>query len=447
MGYRVGKGQVWTNPSVISFAGERDPIEAILERARDVATAALDKGWAGPPYDPVLLADVLGIQVLPFAGVSDARTRFNDTTKAFVIELNPMRPRVRQRFSIAHEIAHTLFPDCKETIRNRIMHRQASADDWQLEALCNIAAAEFLMPLGSMPEELRYGDIDETLELRKQYQVSVEAIAIRTVQLATGPIAMFSASRIESGQHEGRYKLDYAIESTRWADGLQPGDLISDESPIRGCSAIGYTQKGPAMFGGPSAYVECVGVGGYPGTIYPRVVGYLYEPSSDLRRDPIIHVVGDAVEPEASSPRIVTFMVNDATATWGGGFAKQVALRHGEAQIAYRRLVEEDRSRLALGSVSLLQMEDLLYYAPIVAQRGFGKSNEPRIQYAALERALKSLGIKAAELGATVHMPRIGAGAAGGNWDIIREMIREYVGPFAQVYVYDLPPRLGRRSA
>ncbi|MGC2657895.1 MAG: ImmA/IrrE family metallo-endopeptidase [Bryobacteraceae bacterium] len=447
MGYRVGKGQPWTNPSVIAFAGDRDPIEAILEKARDVATAAVDKGWAGPPYDPVLLAEVLGIQIVPFADVTDARTRFNDAAERFIIELNPMRPRVRQRFSIAHEIAHTLFPDCKETMRNRTLHRHATPDDWQLEALCNIAAAELLMPLGSMPEDLHYGDIDETLELRKQYQVSVEAIAIRTVQLSTGPIAMFSASRIESGPQEGRYKLDYAIESSQWAHPLRPGELISDESPIRGCTAIGYTQKGQAMFGPPSAFVECVGVGGYPGAIYPRTVGYLYESSSDLQRDPMTHIVGDAVDPETTGPRIVAFMVNDATATWGGGFAKQVAVRHSEAQITYRRMVEEDRSHLALGSVALLQAEDALYYAPIVAQHGFGKSNEPRIQYAALERALKRLGIRAAELGATVHMPRIGAGAAGGNWDIIREMIREYVGPFAQVYVYDLPPRLGRRSA
>ncbi len=49
----------WTHPSVISFAGAADPIEVIEKHARIVALNAIDSGWAGPPFDPILLAEKL----------------------------------------------------------------------------------------------------------------------------------------------------------------------------------------------------------------------------------------------------------------------------------------------------------------------------------------------------------------------------------------------------
>lgn len=446
VGYRVGAGQRWSNPSVLAFAAGRDPIEAILEKARSATTQAMDEGWSGPPFDPLELADRLQLRVVPVGNVPDARIRTAGGGK-LVIELNPLRPRVRQRFSIAHEIAHTFFPDCEAHVRNRMMHAKASADEWELEALCNIAAAELLMPLGSMPAELKFGDIRQTLDLRRKYEVSVEAIAIRTVQLASAPIAMFSASRVETGPHVGRYKIDYAIESSSWpGDAVTPGDLLPVDSPVRYCTAVGHTQVGEATFGLEGARLECVGVGGYPGATYPRVIGYLFRPGDDFGAHAVEYLVGNAVEPEAGGTRIVAFMVNNATSTWGGGFAKQVAIRHGEVQIAFRNLVRDRREALSLGSAELLRLNDTLYYAPIVAQMGYGKASEPRIRYGALEEALRELGAKASELGASVHMPRIGADAAGGNWDVIREMIQEHVSCRVPVYVYDLPARSSRSA-
>jgi Zn-dependent peptidase ImmA (M78 family) len=446
VGYRVGAGQRWNNPSVLAFARGRDPIEAILEKTREVTTRAMDEGWVGPPFDPLQLAEVLKIRVVPAGDVADARVSVSGAD-AFVIELNPMRPRVRQRFSIAHEIAHTFFDDCPEHVRNRMAHAESTSNDWELEALCNIAAAEMLMPLGSMPTDLKFGDMRQTLDLRRQFEVSVEAIALRTIQLASAPIAMFSASRIESGQNEGRYKIDYAIESRSWNDDtIAPGFILPSDSIVRFCTAVGHTQVGEATFGMEGGRLECVGIGGYPGATYPRVIGYLYRPGDDFTSHSIEYLVGDAVEPNADGVRIVAFMTNDATPNWGGGFAKQVAIRHSEVQVAYRNLVAEHRASLVLGSVHLLKVSDTLYYAPIVAQQGFGKSSEPRIRYTALEEALMKLGIRAAEMEASVHMPRIGAGGAGGSWDIIREMIQEHVSCLVPLYVYDLPAR-GKRTA
>lgn len=61
----------------------------------------------------------------------------------------------------------------------------------------------------------------------------------------------------------------------------------------------------------------------------------------------------------------------------------------------------------------------------MIAQKGYGPSEKPRIRYAALEVCLYELGEVAKRLGASVHMPKIGTGYAGGNWRIIEELIAE----------------------
>jgi hypothetical protein len=53
---------------------------------------------------------------------------------------------------------------------------------------------------------------------------------------------------------------------------------------------------------------------------------------------------------------------------------------------------------------------------------------------------MAKLSLAAADHGATIHMPRLGAGQAGGSWSIIEEMINEQLcGAGLKVFVYDLP--------
>ena len=131
-------------------------MSAIITRARSMVLKAMERGWSGPPYNPFALAEMLGIKLLPTEDVLDARTH-SDASERFTIEFNPQRPAARTRYSIAHELGHTLFPDCAETTRNRATHQEMKDDDWQLESLCNIAAAEILMPFGMLQDQLSIG--------------------------------------------------------------------------------------------------------------------------------------------------------------------------------------------------------------------------------------------------------------------------------------------------
>ena len=64
----------------------------------------------------------------------------------------------------------------------------------------------------------------------------------------------------------------------------------------------------------------------------------------------------------------------------------------------------------------------------------------PPIRYEAVEKCLQNVAAKARELNATLHMPRIGCGLAGGSWDRIEPLIqRTLIELGLDAHVYDLP--------
>ena len=114
--------------------------------------------------------------MIPREDVREAETIPNDQGKPR-IEYHPTRPKGRLRYSLAHEIAHTIFPDWADRVRKRAPHSELQGDDWQLEALCNIAAAEFVMPIGSFTDLATPAvGVDALLEEQKRYEARVRRI-------------------------------------------------------------------------------------------------------------------------------------------------------------------------------------------------------------------------------------------------------------------------------
>ena len=163
----------WTNPSVKELAGQDDPLETIVDKTRQLVLDAMDNGWDGPPYDPFQLAELRKISVVPNTDIPDARIM--PTSGNPEIEFNPNRSYARIRFSLAHEIAHTLFPDYKKSIHNR-SGRLKRSDDWQIELLCNVSAAEILMPFGPASEIQKIPiKMSNIIAIKDKYHVSTEA--------------------------------------------------------------------------------------------------------------------------------------------------------------------------------------------------------------------------------------------------------------------------------
>lgn len=432
----------WTNPSVLAFAQHADPIDEIQARARTLVLNAAEQGWNGPPFDPFKLAELRKIRLTPSDDVFDARIS-TVGTEGFQIEFNPNKPRGRLRYSIAHEIAHTLFPDCADKIRNREIHQSSSDDEWQLELLCNIGAAEILMPTGVTGLEQESIAVENLLRLRKKYDVSTEAIFLRMVKLTNQTCAMFSAARL-SEKETSTYRIDYCVPSRHWSHTIPRGVTTRESTVLAECTAVGYTAKGTERWNDdlPRHTIECVGIPPYPGHRFPRIVGLLLSPEeTELQKSLFHHVYGSALEPRGGGPKIIAHIVNNKTANWGGGgFASSVRKHLQVVQEDFKEWAKSDPQNLILGNLHLTHVHDEIIFAQMVSQHGYGASKRPRIRYAALHKCLLQVADLARRTGASVHMPKIGTGHAGGNWYLIQGIIDEtLIRNDVEVYIYELP--------
>jgi Zn-dependent peptidase ImmA (M78 family)/O-acetyl-ADP-ribose deacetylase (regulator of RNase III) len=411
----------WTNPSVLMLAGDDNPIDVITQKARTLVFDAIQNGWTGPPFDPFTLAEYLKLSIVPREDVPDARTV--PSGSQLRIEFNPNRSRSRVRYSIFHEIAHTLFPDCKELVRHRLAHEEMQGDDWQLEMLCNMAASELLMPIGSLPTlEAERLTIDSILGLRKKYEASTEAILLRAVRITHEPCIVFTASRRE---HNGKptYQVDYAVASRAWGKPpVSAGFTLLQDTVATECTAIGFTAKKHEEWSGfGKLRVECVGIPSYPGEIFPRVAGLAKTQRSASSLPEITYLRGDATRPRGDGTRIVAQIVNDRAAMWGGGFALVIRTKWPQVQESFRSWAESGNLELGKTHVAFADTSTAVFN--MICQHGYGPSPKPRIRYAHLKNCLDQLASFAFERQASVHLPRIGCGQAGGSWEIVSELI------------------------
>ncbi len=430
----------WTNPSVRALSKDRDPIEAVTSKARNLVFHALELGWQGPPFDPFKLAELLGIQTQPTSDVLDARTVPIGGSR-FRIDFNPDRPRRRTRYSVFHEIAHTLFPDCAQMIRNRGAHKAGRQDDWQLETLCNVAAAEFLLPIGALGQTNDLPpSVDTVLSLRERYEASAEAALLRISRLTTEPALAFSSHRDRS---TGRYVIDYSLPTAGAQKCLRQGWQLPTRTAAAECTAIGYTSKQNEQWPGlGEVKVECVGIAPFPRDVYPRVIGFVRSIRQTFAGESsITYVRGDATSTRGGGSKLVVQIVNDGAFTWGGGgFAAVVRSKWPSAQRSFTEQVIADKAALRLGNIVTCAVSDDVTLISIIAQRGYGLSSRPRIRYGALREGLLSVSKIAQGSAASVHMPRIGTGMAGGSWPVIEEIVREVLSRAGvRVFVYDLP--------
>ncbi len=433
--------EYWTNPSVMQFAGDSDPIELITEKAEDEVLRAMQAGWQGPPFDPFKLADFLEIPTNPREDVLDARI-VPAGSRRVQIEFNPNRSRGRLRFSIAHEIAHTLFPDCIESVRNRGQATGTRNDDWQLELLCNIAAAEFLMPVGGEIDPKIPITIDNLLRLQKEFDVSTEAISIRLAKVTTEPCTIFAAARISDTESMRTYRLDYNVPSRASTIQLPRGLEFSDNI-LSQCTAVGYTSKGIQRGIGKfhELYLECVGIPPYPGNKYPREIGIARRKNGQAVEALSINFLhGNALEPRGTGTRIIAQIVHHKTPNWGAGFARAVRNTYPSVQKNFKEWAIMNPDKFSLGNIYTSQISDELCLVNMIAQHGYGESIKPRIRYAALRDCLHQLREISLSKGVSVHMPRIGTGYAGGNWGYILELVDEIlVRNGVAVTIYTLP--------
>ncbi|HEX4453612.1 MAG TPA: macro domain-containing protein [Kofleriaceae bacterium] len=153
----------------------------------------------------------------------------------------------------------------------------------------------------------------------------------------------------------------------------------------------------------------------------------------------IRYLVGDATALRGGASKLLVHVCNDA-GKWGKGFVVAISRRWKDPEQSFQAWFRGKTSqRFALGEVQLVQVEPSLWVANLVGQHGVAskKRSEPPIRYDAIRIGLANVREHAMRLDASVHMPRIGCGLAGGRWDEIEPILASELAGI-DVTVYDV---------
>lgn len=153
----------------------------------------------------------------------------------------------------------------------------------------------------------------------------------------------------------------------------------------------------------------------------------------------IRYVIGNATQPVANGNKLIVHVCNDIGG-WGKGFVTALSKRWKEPEKQYRNWYRSNEG-FTLGAAQFVQVESDTWVANIIGQHKIYKDEQgnPPIRYDAIAEGLQQAALFAQEKNASVHMPRIGCGLAGGTWDRIEPIIIEQLSDKGiLVSVYDL---------
>lgn len=144
----------------------------------------LERFTAEVPVKVGALASALGLRVvLATLPLNISGLIQPDDDGKFVIKVNRFESKERQRFTIAHEIAHYLLhrDRIQSGIVDSVLYRSKLSS--RIEAEANKLAADIVMPNAVVFEEMkRLGSVSKDLvvdEMAEKFQVSKQAMAIR----------------------------------------------------------------------------------------------------------------------------------------------------------------------------------------------------------------------------------------------------------------------------
>jgi O-acetyl-ADP-ribose deacetylase (regulator of RNase III) len=161
-----------------------------------------------------------------------------------------------------------------------------------------------------------------------------------------------------------------------------------------------------------------------------------------MPQENLTYLKGDATEPVGDGHKYIIHCCNDL-GLWGAGFVLALSNKWEAPEKAYLSLFAEDETPPFLGAFQPVEVETDITVVNIIGQHGVQRiQGIPPIRYEAIRTALKNLRghilFQSRFPVTSVHMPRMGAGLAGGDWEIIESMvIEELCNHGISVTVYD----------
>jgi Zn-dependent peptidase ImmA (M78 family) len=183
--------------AVMEETGESDPTRAVRAKAQQVVRQYVEMFHEEPPFNLEAMASLRGLKITQEAPKHSPDSEIAPENGGVVLRVNRNRPIVRQRFSIGHEIGHTLFPEYDLVVRCRKRSDRDWADDSdQVESLCDVAASEILFPSPWFDDAVAGLNVGALAlcDLALRFQASPEATLRRFADVYRGPVAVLFCS-------------------------------------------------------------------------------------------------------------------------------------------------------------------------------------------------------------------------------------------------------------
>lgn len=153
----------------------------------------------------------------------------------------------------------------------------------------------------------------------------------------------------------------------------------------------------------------------------------------------LYYCIGDALNPigEKNKKKFLLHICNDV-GVWGKGFSKTISDKWKLPLIIFKKEYNFGKF-YKLGDIQSVKVEKNLNVINMIAKNGLIHRYEKKsLDYQALKTCLKEVSYRAKLTSTEIHMPRIGCGKSGGDWNIVENILNETLQNL-NVYLYDLP--------
>jgi len=151
----------------------------------------------------------------------------------------------------------------------------------------------------------------------------------------------------------------------------------------------------------------------------------------------INYIKGDATNPIGNDKKMIVHICNDIGG-WGKGFVLAISKKWKKPEQQYREWFKS-QDKFELGEVQFVDIDSELSIANMIGQHKIKRlKGQIPIRYEAVEKCLSKVADYSKENNFSIHMPRIGCGLAGGDWNKIEQIIqKKLIDRNIKVTVYD----------
>lgn len=202
-------GNEITNQVLPPSVNLEEATSLIIKRAKKLVNELVKRrGREKPPFLAEEYAPLQGIKEIVKTDLGELSALLVRSVDGYVMKVNANHHPVRQNFSCAHEIGHTFLHELElQHSTDNAEFRLLGPDihDRAKERLCDVAAAELLMPEPVFKKYLSgFGLLVNSVErLAYNFKVSITAAAMRIAEVSPEPCIAIQWKRWQRSRSEG----------------------------------------------------------------------------------------------------------------------------------------------------------------------------------------------------------------------------------------------------